>query len=505
MARPCIAIGQLSLESNSFVSTVSGLDHFRETGYLLGGDELFGLRGGHGEVAGMLDALAPAGVDVLPLLAARGNSTGLIAGDCYRQLKHSMLENLRNGRAVDGVLLSCHGSMVIEDIDDPEGDLAAAVRAAVGRDVPVIMTLDLHANVTRRMVTELDALVAYRQYPHDDTFEVGQRAARLLLKILAEGIRTRVGYAPLPMLLTAFNATTKDDGPFARLVQRAAALEEDPEILTASVFFVGSYIDVEEIGCSVVVVADANQEKADRAARELAEYYWSLREAFHVVPLSVAEAVERGRAIDGQPILLLDTADTTGGGGAGDGIGLVRELLRLGVTEPCYATVVDPAAARRCAEAGVGARLTLQVGHAIDPRWGEPLTLDGAVKRICDGRFTYDGGILGGQTVSLGLTAVFSHPPIELVIMSVATYDWGDEKLRTVGLDPRQAKFIGVKNMMNFRFGYRDVMRGYFLLDIPGPTPCDMRMLKFKRIPAAIYPFDEELADRFVEELSIRG
>ncbi|OPZ05594.1 MAG: hypothetical protein BWZ08_02450 [candidate division BRC1 bacterium ADurb.BinA292] len=89
--------------------------------------------------------------------------------------------------------------------------------------------------------------------------------------------------------------------------------------------------------------------------------------------------------------------------------------------------------------------------------------------------------------------------------MSVATYDWGDEKLRTVGLDPRQAKFIGVKNMMNFRFGYRDVMRGYFLLDIPGPTPCDMRMLKFKRIPAAIYPFDEELADRFVEELSIRG
>ncbi|HIJ64570.1 MAG TPA: M81 family metallopeptidase [Candidatus Hydrogenedentes bacterium] len=495
MARLRIAVGQISLESNSFIATVSGIDHFRSTGYLWQGNEVFSLRGTESEVAGMLSILEEEDVEVVPLVTTRGNSTGLIASNCYCELKARMLALLEAGQPVDGVLLSCHGSMVIEDLDDPEGDLAAAIRALVGPQTPLVTTLDIHGNVTKRMVEETDAILGYREYPHDDTFEVGQRAARLMLKIIREHAAPRIGYVSLPMLLTAFNATTKDDGPFAQLVEQTGRLENDPEILTASIFFVGSYIDIEEIGCSVVVVTDGNQEKADQKAHEIAGKYWSLREVFHVEPLSVAEAVKRGRAIEGQPILLLDTADTTGGGGAGDGIGLVRELVNLQVTEICYATVVDPAGARRCMEAGVGSRLTIEVGYAQDPRWGEPLMLDGEVVKLSDGRFRYDGGILGGQTVSMGPTAVFRHDPIDLVIMSVPTYDWGEEQLRTAGLNPRDAKFIGVKNMMNFRFAYRDVMRGYFLVDISGPTPCDMRMLDFKRIPRPLYPFDEQLAN----------
>jgi microcystin degradation protein MlrC len=132
------------------------------------------------------------------------------------------------------------------------------------------------------------------------------------------------------------------------------------------------------------------------------------------------------------------------------------------------------------------------VGHSRDPRWGEPLLVRGRVERLADGTFTYGGGILGGVTVTMGLSAVVAIGPIRLLIMSIPTYDWGDDQYRAAGLDPASAKFVGVKNMMNFRFGYADVMKGFFVLDLPGPTPPDMRPLPFQWIRRPTFPLDRD-------------
>jgi microcystin degradation protein MlrC len=488
-----VAVGQISCESNTFSTFDCDLDTVRATGYLYEGDEVFALRGTNTEPAGFLDVLGETGdVEVVPLLASRWNSSAVVTKDAYGYLRQRLLAPLEDAGPIDAVAISCHGSMVAGGEDDPEGDLAEAIRAIVGPGVPIAMTFDLHANVTRRMVRALDLILGYETYPHADAYTTGRRAAELLFRTARGEVKPVIAHVRVPMLLTAFHASTQGDGPYAQLMRRTKALEGTPGILSTSVFFVGSYIDVPEMQCSTVVIADDEAELAADEAKQLAEAYWARRDEFLVETVSVAEAVERGRQIDG-PVILLDTADTTGGGAAGDSIDLVGGLIEAGVTEPCLAMCVDPEAAAACHAAGSGSEVTLEVGHRVDPRWGKPITVTGRVVRTFDGRFDYTGGIFGGTSVTMGASAVLEVGSIQVLLQTNATYDWADEQYRAAGMSPEAAKFVEAKNMMNFRNAYGSIMKGHFVLDLPGPTPPDMRMLPFARAEGPWYPQDQDL------------
>ncbi|MCY3904179.1 MAG: MlrC C-terminal domain-containing protein [Caldilineaceae bacterium] len=232
---------------------------------------------------------------------------------------------------------------------------------------------------------------------------------------------------------------------------------------------------------------------AAKEAQALAADFWERRWAFETETLSVREAVARGRRIEGGPVLLVDTADCTGGGAPGDSVALLRELLAMGVEEPAFLMVVDATAAQRCANAGIGRMVSLQVGYSVDPTWGQPVAVSGVVGRLSDGDFVYDGGLFGGTRASMGLSAVVQIGSVELLIMSQPTYDWGDEQFRSVGMDVRRAKFVGVKNPMNYRRAYRDVMKAAFVVDTPGPTPAHVRNLRYRRMKRPFFPFDEEI------------
>ena len=194
-------------------------------------------------------------------------------------------------------------------------------------------------------------------------------------------------------------------------------------------------------------------------------------------------------------MLLVDTADCAGGGAPGDSVALLRELLALGVDEPAILMVVDPAAAQACGSAGIGQTVSLQVGYSLDPTWGQPVPVSGVVRRLSDGSFLYDGGLFGGTWASMGLSAVLQIGSIELLVMSQPTYDWGDEQFRSLGMDVRRAKFIGVKNPMNYRYAYRDLMKAAFVIDTPGPTPAHVRNLNYERMQRPFFPLDEEIPD----------
>jgi microcystin degradation protein MlrC len=485
-----VAVGQISCESNTFSAFTCDLDTVRKTGYLYEGDEVLELRDKNNEVAGMIATVEGAGASVVPLLASRWNSSAVVSDASYAYLRGNLLARLKDAGAVNGVLLSCHGSMVADGIDDPEADLARAVRQVVGPRVPVIMTLDLHGNVTRPMVESLTAILGYKEYPHDDPVTTGERAARLLLEAARGDVTPVMAWVGLPMILTAFNASTKGSGPFAQLMNQAKALEREPGILSTSMQFVGSYIDIPNMGCSTVVISDGDRDRALREARKLATAFWGRRREFLVETVSVAEAVRRGRGMGGL-VILLDTADTTGGGAAGDSIDLVTGLLEAGVTEPSLAMVADPEGARACLRAGVGSDVTVHLGHRVDPRWGKPIRVTGRVARASDGWFTYTGGIFGGTTGSMGPSAVLQIGSIELLVQSLPTYDWKDEQYRSVGMHPEAAKFVGAKNMMNFRNAYGAIMKGQFVLDLPGPTAPDMRSLPFTRAGRPWFPLDE--------------
>lgn len=488
-----IAVGQISSESNHFVSFLCELDFFRNTGYLLEGEDLFTLRDKGNEVSGILSVLDETDdVEIVPLLAARANSSGSLSESCYAYLKTSLLKRLKESGPVHGVILSHHGSMTAVGEDDPEGDIAAAVREIVGDSVSIVLTLDCHGNVTRRMVNAANAILGYEHYPHDDVHATGERGCRLLLRAVRGEVRPVIGHAKVPAILTGFNASTAWDTPFALLMEEAKALEGTKGILSTSMFMVGSYIDIPDAGCSSLVVIDADADLALKEARRLAQDFWARRQEFQVRTYSVKEAVELGRKLEGGPVLLLDTADTTGGGAAGDSIGVVKGLLEAGVTEPSLAMVVDPEAAQCCTQAGVGAEVSLLLGHKVDPHWGKPMQISGKVAKISDGRFQYRGGILGGTCASMGPSAVLEAGAVRILISTFPTYDWADEQYRSMGLLPANAKFVGVKNMMNFRVAYREIMKAFYVLDLPGPTPPDMRMLPFKRVKRPVFPLDED-------------
>ncbi len=489
-----IGVGSIFQESNQFAATQTDLALFRNS-YVHEGDALLQLAGTDCEVAGILAVCEQEGAQPLPLLAARSVSGGVLTDDCYTQLKETLLARLRAALPLDGLILAMHGSMVTASQEDPEGDILDAVRRIVGPDMPIVMTLDLHAHVTPRMVKQAAALVSFTHYPHDDTYTTGERGASLLLQAVSGEVTPVTALAKVPIICSACNGQTAGNGPMARLTRRARRLEKEPSVLSVSCFQVHPYNDLPGMGCGAVVVTDNDPALAAHEAQLLAAEFWQRRWAFEVEHLPVAEAVTRGRQVEGGPVLLVDTADCAGGGAPGDSVALLRELMTLGLDEPALLMVVDPAAAQACSRAGIGQTVSLQVGYSIDPAWGRPVLVTGTVRRLSDGAFRYDGGLFGGTWASMGLSAVLQIGSIQLLVMSQPTYDWGDEQFRSVGMDVSRARFIGVKNPMNYRHAYRDLMKAAYIVDTPGPTPAHVRNLNFKRMQRPFFPLDEEIPD----------
>jgi len=489
--RLCIAVGSIFQETNHFVTIRTGLESFRNS-FLLEGSDLLQLHATDCEVAGILKVCRSENADVVPLLAARSVSGGPLTAACYDYLKRGLLDRLRSAGPVDGVVLAMHGAMTVDGEEDPEGDILAELRSFLPT-VPVVMTLDLHAHVTERMIQHADGLISFRHYPHDDTFSTGERGARLLVRILREDLHPVMAMAKVPMLVAGCEGMTFGPAPMAEMVARGEQLEQDQRVLSVSVVHVQPYLDLAAMGCGGLVITDGNVELAETLARSFAEEFWAKRQRFMPEILPVAEAIARGRSIDGGPVLLVDTADCAGGGAAGDSVTLLRELLNLDITEPTCVMVVDPRAAQRCISSGIGSTVNLSLGYQIDPSWGTPLQVTGSVSVLSDGCFRYTGGAYGGTIGAMGLTALLRIGPIAVLIMSNPTYDWSDEQYRAVGIDPGQYKFVSVKNPMNYRFAYRNTMKASFLVDTPGPTPAHVLNLPFQKMKRPFYPFESEI------------
>ncbi len=489
-----VAIGSIFAESSHFLTTRIDRSYFENT-YIYVRDDLFKLAGTDCEIAGALTICKSKNAEVVPLVAARSVSGGPVTDECYAELKQLLLTPLQQAMPVDGVILPLHGAMTTLSDDDPEGDLIHAVREIVGQSVPIIVTLDLHAHVTQKMVENADAIIGFTHYPHDDTFTTGQRSANLLFKILRGEARPVTVMAKVPVICSGINGMTFGDAPMAHLTQQARELEKQPDILSVSIFHVQPSIDIPGMGSGGLVIANGDIEVAEHEARKLAEDYWARRQDFEPEIIPVAEAIQRGRAIESGPVLLVDTADCVGGGAAGDSIALLERLLDLGVTEPTFLMVIDPEAAVSCSKAGIGQKISLELGYKIDPSWGKSIKVEGIVRHLFDGKFRYRGGIYGGTIGDMGLSAVFQVGAIQILIMSRPTYDWLDEQFRAAGLDARDAKFIGVKNPMNYNFAYRDVAKAAFVVDTPGPTPPTLRNMPFKRLNRPFFPVDSDIPD----------
>ena len=488
-------LAMMSHETNTFSNLPTDRAQFEARNLHYGGEILEAFRGTGTCVGGMIDAAARRGATLIPSVAAAASPAGLVTRDIYGHVKERLLRDLKAAGKVDGVLLDLHGAMVPEGLDDGEGDLIEAVRAAVGPAVPIAVTLDFHGNLSETMVRGADLLNGYKTYPHVDMAERGVEATEQLIDIIGKRLKPTAALRKPPILPPLGNQGTAR-GPMRRLYDLAAEMEKDPKVISISLFAGFPHADIPDAGFGVYVVTNDDQELADHLADRLADTAWTYRHEFIHTALPVREAVAKAQASPGKPIVLADMADNTGGGAAGDGTEILRELVRVGARSAVVACLWDPKAVALCVKAGVGASVTLDVGGKVDDRHGAPLRVTGVVRTLSDGRFVHKGPMARGLPGRLGTTAVLDVNDIKVILISYRWQTLDPEMIRFVGIDPLDHKILVVKSTIHYRAAFEPIAGEIIEVDAPGLSSSNLGRFDFKRIRRPIFPLDPDTTYR---------
>jgi microcystin degradation protein MlrC len=480
-----------SHETNTFSTLPTDEKLFQARDLRYGGEILERFRGTNTCLGGMIETAAARGVTLVPSVAAAASPAGRVTRAMYTAVRQRLLADLAAAAPLDGVLLDLHGAMVHEDGDDGEGELLAAVRGVVGPDVPIAVTLDFHANVTRAMVDGATLLHGYRTYPHVDMQERGREATQRLLDVIARRVTPTVAFRQ-PPLLPPLGRQGTAAGPMRRLYDRADEMQKDARVVSVSVFAGFPLADIHDAGLSIYVVTDGDQALADRLADELASMAWEHRHEFLHEGVPVKDAVARALAMEGRPVILADMADNTGGGAAGDGTEILRELVRVGARGATVACLWDPEAAAACAGAGVGSTVTLRVGGKVDDRHGAPLEVTGRVRTLSDGRFVHKGPMMRGLDGRLGLTAVLDVDDVKVILISNRWQTLDPEMIRVVGIDPVAERILVVKSTIHYRAAFEPLAHAIVEVDAPGLSSSNLGRFDFQRVRRPIFPLDRD-------------
>lgn len=481
-----IAVAYIGQESNTFNRTPSTMANFEAFGVYRGRQMLDKLHS-VGPVGGFLHGVDRSAqeVQVVPLIRARAVAGGRITASTLEALTEELVQHLRAAGPLDGLALLLHGACAAAGEDDVEGHLLDAARSAIGDDLPIVVGLDHHANITARMVQSATAIIGHRTQPHDP-FETGQLSARLLIDIVAGRIRPTMAWRKLRLLSHQEQYLTSS-GPMKQWFDRARHLETSPGVVSVSPFPMQPWLDLAEAGWAVVVVTDGDPALAETRAEEMAELAWSLRDDFQVTTsVPPIEAVRRAAESSG-PIILSDTGDSVFGGAGGDSTVLLAELLRARAPR-ALVPMVDAPAARALTAAGPGARVRVQVGGTVTG-WFEPLDLTVTV-RAATHLVLSPGDGYQDDRVDMGATAVAEVDSVTLVISERPGVAGNHPALyEHFGLDPSEYGALVLKTASNFQW-FRAMTTQVIRANTPGPTQTDITALSWERAPRPIYPVD---------------
>lgn len=480
-------------EANTFAASAATLDAWRRAGILEGEEIRERHERSESILAGYFGYAAedPA-VDLVPLAYSWITPTGASTAEAFDHLTGLMLARLREQGPWDGVLLPQHGAAVAEGHPDADGEFMERVRGVVGPGVPIGVTLDLHANVSRRMVDHADVITVYQTNPHVDAREQGLACARLLGRTIRGEIRPAMALAELPLAAGILRMGT-DDEPMRGLLATAREHERRPDVLSVSLVEGFPYADVAEMGMSVVAVTDADTALAVEVARSVAAATWERRADFAGFAPGPEEALRRAAAADGAPVVVLDMGDNVGGGSPGDSTHLLHAARRLGVTGVANC-VYDPAVALACAAAGVGARVDLSVGGKVDDRHGRPFPIQGEVIAVTDGRFDDPSATHGGaRAFDLGTSAgVRTDDGFLLALHSRPEGTWSRLQFSTLGIEPADVPIVVAKGVHAPRAAFEPIASALIWADTPGSTSIDLSAFPFRRRRRPMFPFEPE-------------
>jgi microcystin degradation protein MlrC len=484
-----IAIGQVLHETSTFSAGLTVIEDFRRWAWARGEDVVRLHRGVRDYLGGMLDAGADLGVEVIPTFSAAAYPSGLISAGAAATIRRELTDAVRGAGRVDAVCVALHGAGMAEGIDDLEGILLGDLRGAVGAAVPIVATLDLHANMTAEMLRHASALIGVNAYPHVDTYERGQEALRLAVSVVRGRVRPVMVLVRLPMIIP-FTTTNHDPG--RRVNTACAGWESVPPMLDCTFFHGFPYTDSPHAGASVLAIADGRDAPAREAAGDVAARVWEMRHAFLPDVLNADDAVRAGRRLAGRPVVINETSDNPGGGAPGDGTHLLRAMLAAGLSEACYGIICDPATVEQVHRAGVGASVDVALGGKTDAVHGAPIETRAYVKCLTDGRFIQQSLDGRGARVSYGRMARVVLGEIDVLVSTVRAQVLDPEVFLLHGIDVGRCKIVALKSSQHFRGGFETIAAHIVTADPPGATTTRLGGLPYARLPRPIWPLDPD-------------
>ena len=487
-----IATGSIAHESSSFTPIPTTYESFAERargGIFRGAEIIEHCRGANMDCAGYIDGADQHGFELVPLLWTTTEPGASIESSAYARLKREFLERLEAAMPVDGGLFDLHGSMVIEGIEDGEGDLLASIRDILGPERPVFVTLDMHSNITPRMVELADVLIPCDEFPHNDLRERGREATDLIVRTLNGEIRPTTAWKQLPMLWVAGQFTGQE--PFDSIMAHVHAIEAKLGILTASVATGYPWADIHDAGSSVMVVADGDPGLARREVDALGEWIYAQREAFGPHLLSFEEALRRARAADRWPAIITDPQDNPGAGTPGDSTGIVRAFLDADLQDALILNIWDPEVAATATETGQSAEITVDLGGKSTPAQGPAVRLTAGVEKLWNARYTITGPMHTGTVQDFGQTALLRCGGVRIAVTTKRHQVFDLDFPRGLGVEPSDLKWIGIKSIHHYYAGFGPIAGNILRVGFPSCQPHDVRKLPYRRIRRPIWPLDE--------------
>lgn len=484
-----VLTGQIMHETNTFSRLPTDLDAYRAR-YLYYGDEVAKqLRGTQTEMGGVLDSADEFGWTLIHPIAANATPSGKVTAEAWAALKGAILDAA--GNDIDGVYLALHGAMVTETTDDAEGELLAELRSALGPDVPIMATLDLHANVTDRMAASANSLIAYRTYPHIDQYERAQQASTLLQRTMDGEVSPRA-LVVRGQMLTGANHGRTQSGPMVDLLAQADNYEKESGVLVVSIQAGFVPADIEQAGPTVVVTGDSENPRCREIADALYQNIWETRHETTNVLLTPKEAlqhIEVAGPLD-KPFVVADLSDNPGGGGYGDGPELLRAMIDAKLENATFAMLADPEAVAAGYAAGEGAELALALGGKVDPALGAPVQAHGTVTRFWDGDFVCDGPMWKGTLQSMGPSMVFRVGGIDIIVTTNRAQVTDHQIFLRCGIDPHKKSIIAVKSAHHFRAAFEPISREVLIVDSGALVSPDLSRLTYTKLRRPIWPLD---------------
>lgn len=482
-----VAIAGIFHETNSFAPVKTTIDDFKQD--WAGDRDIFieKYAGSRTSMGGALDALDQAGWQLTNATHFHAMPGGVVTDEALERCMDRLLASVDQSN--DGVLLILHGAMVAESCADVEAEVLRRVRAKIGDEIPIAVTLDLHANISTELIDLATIIVGFDTYPHVDYYERAVEAVQLLIATIKGEIRPTQVLARPGMLIVP-EAMRTNEGAMRELMSAAFQFEKEGHVLNITVAGGFPYSDISIAGLSIIVTTNADKAQAEQIADHLAQMAYRMREKFRVSLHSFADAVKQCLQLPPGPVVLAEGSDNIGAGGPADGTHLLREVLSLS-KQPSLIIIKDAEVVNHAFEHGIGSAFQMSVGGKSDALHGEPVELEGHVQRLSDGVYQHEGAYQTGRWFDMGKTAVIEVGQVTLVVTEYRTPPRDPAQLKVLGIDPRDYRFIVAKSAVAWQTAYGDVAIADYALDTPGCCTANLHHFAYQHITRPIWPLDE--------------